>query len=155
MSGWLSINSLLEKKRGKTVDVGGLVEISGTGARLYMTSKLPVGTVIPLVIQTRKGQILKVPLKLVWMKKDEMGNVSTFDARIRLMQELIRNDIKVEGITYGYLYGGTFLPESDPEGIRLIERHMDDQRNPGRETYSQMQAPDVSLDVRSFNTTDR
>jgi len=154
MSGWLSISSLLEKKRGKPVDAGGLVEISGTGARLYMTNKLPVGTVVPLIIQTHKGKVLGVPLKIVWVKKDEMGNVETFDARIKLMQELIRNDIKVEGITYGYLYGGSFLKEADPEGIRLIERYLNEQRTPGRESYSALRVPDVSLDVRTFSNSD-
>ena len=119
-----------------------------------MTNKLPVGAVVPLIIQTHKGIVLHVPLKIVWVKKDELGNVETFDARIKLMQELIRNDIKVAGITYGYLYGGSFLKEADPEGIRLIEKYLNEQRNPGRETYSRLVVPDVSLDVRTFSKSD-
>ena len=82
MSGWLSISRLLEQKRGKPTEFGGLVEISGSGARLYMTNKIVIGTVVPLIIQTQKGKVLNVPLKILWVKKDEIGNVETFDARI-------------------------------------------------------------------------
>ena len=136
------------------MDFGGLVEISGTGARLYLTNKLALGSVVPLIIQTNRGKILNVPLKIVWVKKDEVGNIETFDARIKLMQELIRNEVKVEGITYGYLYGGAFQKEADPDGIRLIEKYLNEQRTPGHETYSTLKVPDVSIDVRSFNKSD-
>jgi hypothetical protein len=154
MSGWLSITRLLEKKRGKPTEFGGLVEISETGARLYLTNKLAVGTVVPMVIQSPKGKMLNVPLKILWVKKDEIGNVETFDARIKLMQELIRNDVKVDGITYGYLYGGTFLNEAEPEGIRIIERYLNEQRDPGHETYTKLEVPDLIVEPRSFNRSD-
>ena len=154
MSGWISISKLLAKKRGKPTEFGGLIDISGSGARLYVTSKLPIGSILPLIIQNQKGVPQSVPLKIVWAKKDEMGNVETFDARIRLMQELIRNDVKVEGVAYGYLYGGSFQPEASVEGIRLIERYLNEQRTFGHETYSPMEVPDVSMNVRSFRGPD-
>ena len=69
------------------------------------------------------------------------------------MLELIRNDIKVARITYGYLYGGSFLDEAEPEGIRLIERYLSEQRDPGHETYTRLELPDVSLNVRPIGNT--
>jgi len=130
--------------------VGGLVEISGTGARLYMTRQFKPGDVVPLVVHTQKGKALPLPVRVVWVKRDEPGNVEMFEARMRYLQEMIARKVKVKGMPYGLLYGVRFEKGADPEAVKTTQRALDLQREAGREPAVHVHIPDTSAPPMPF-----
>jgi len=150
MGGWLSISTMLEGRKGRAPEAGGLIEVSGTGARIYMTRQMKPGERIPLVLHTQKGKVLSIPVKVMWGRKDEPGNSENLEVRIQYLRELLRLKVKVKGMPYGYVYGVRFEKEADATGIRLIQKALSEQRTPGRESSFAIRVPDVSPDLESL-----
>ena len=115
---------------------GGLVEISNSGARLYLDRQYSPGDRIPLGLRVageRTSSLLRLPCRVAWTRRDEPGNVEAFDARMKFLPECARRGIKPEAARYGWLCGVEFEKDVDPEAIRMIDAILEQQGDkPGR-----------------------
>ena len=124
ISGWIPVTG---GRSGGKLFLGGLVDVSRNGARLYLSWNHPVGAYVPLVMTIRGvDKPVTLPSRVVWTKRDEVGVMEAFEARIHLMRELVAAGEK--GIVYGWLHGVRFEPGARPEAVRLIQRHLEEQK---------------------------
>jgi hypothetical protein len=132
IAGWITIAS---ERRGKEAPLlGGLVDISRTGARLYLGWETAVGDQIPLALKVPGNrEIIKMPCRVVWVRKDEPGSLSSFEARLKLMRDLARLGYPPKGMVYGWMCGVRFTPGVATPIIRVIQKHLEEEsdRRPG------------------------
>lgn len=109
--------------------LGGLVDISKTGARVYLSWKCEPGQKIPLVLRVPgEERVMPFVLKVVWCRQDEPGNAATLSARLNLMRDMVRQGRQKKGMFFGYLCGAKFEPGTALADIRWVQRHFDEER---------------------------
>ncbi len=131
ISGWIGISWVSKGKQEPWV--GGLVNISKSGARLYLNWRCEEGNRIPLAIRLKDGEVVEMPARVVWVQKDEPGKMEAFDARINLLQEILRRGGEVKGVPYGFLHGVKFDANIKQGAVRMIQQHLEKQREDRRE----------------------
>ncbi len=128
ITGWIPIRYSITGESGLPRK-GGLVEISRAGAKLYLTGKFRPGDRISLVLRM-PGEPKGLPflMRVVWVRQDEPGRVEAFEARLKFLQDMVREGGQAKGMTYGYLVGVKFEPGMNPEHIRVAQRYFDRER---------------------------
>ena len=132
IAGWVLISGGM--RTGGTPQLGGLVDISRTGARIYTGWKVAVGDVIPLALRIPGNHgVVRMPGKVVWVRKDESGRLDSFEARLKLMRDLARIGHPPKGMVFGWMCGVRFLPGVPLKIVRLIQMHLEAEsdRRPG------------------------
>lgn len=146
ITGWIPVSG---GKSGGKVFLGGLVDVSRTGARIYLSWNYPVGAFVPLAMTIRDvPRPVNLPARVVWVKKDEDGVVEAFESRIHLMRDLVRAGQK--GLVYGWLHGLRFEGGVRPEAVRLIQKHLEEQKpDAPKQAFIQM-TPDYRISAPGF-----
>lgn len=127
--GWIPVEGRIGDGRDGRF-YGGLLEISNSGARLYLNQPCKTGDRIPLGLRIageRTSTLLKLPCKVVWAHRDEPGNVDAFDSRMKFLHECARRGLKAEAGIYGWLCGVEFEKDVDPEAIRMVDTILEEQ----------------------------
>jgi hypothetical protein len=126
--------------------MGGLVDISSTGARLYLSWKFDVGGTIPLVLRVPDTtDIYQMPCRVVWVRKDEPGNVDAFDPRLHLMHDMVHRGYRPRGMFFGYLYGVRFETSVAKATIRVIQKHLAEETDRHQQGAPISARPSVSI----------
>ncbi len=126
IAGWIPIGG---KKvvAGQVPELGGLIDISRTGARLYLSWRIKVGDRLPLGLRVPgESAPHPFPCRVVWVKPDRAGLTEAFEARVQLLQELLHAGFKATSFVYGSLCGVKWEPEVSHEAIRTIQKHFED-----------------------------
>jgi len=146
ITGWIPISG---GKSGGKVFLGGLVDVSRTGARIYLSWNYPVGAYVPLAMNIRgEPRPISLPARVVWVKKDEDGVVEAIESRIHLMRDLVHAGQK--GLVYGWLHGVRFEGGVRPEAVRLIQKHLEEQKpDAPKQAFIQM-TPDYRISAPGF-----
>ena len=121
ISGWIPIvfNNRL----------GGLVDISRTGAKVYLSWKCEVGQRIPLVLRVPgESRVMPFTLKVVWCRTDEPGNSATLPARLSLMRDMVQQGKQKKGMFFGYLCGAKFESGTALKDIRWVQRYFENEK---------------------------
>ena len=132
IAGWIPVRGA--KIPGEPPRLGGLVDISLTGARLYLGWKYNAGDIVPLALNVPgTTQIHNMTSRVMWVRKDETGSLSSFEARLMLMRDLARTGNPPQKMVFGWMYGVRFVPAITPSVIRVIQKHLEtaSDRRPG------------------------
>ncbi|MEK7475701.1 MAG: PilZ domain-containing protein [Candidatus Coatesbacteria bacterium] len=127
IKGWIAVAGPGARDKDRRF-LGGLIELSKTGARLYLTWKPRIGDHLSFGLRipgSPKPQ--RMPLKVVRVTADEPGRMDTFEARLQLLREMVQWGIPSKGMTYGFAVGARWEAGASPEGIRFIQRHFEDE----------------------------
>ena len=127
ISGWVQIAG---RKRPVNFmpEIGGMVDVSRTGAKLYLSWKVTVGDIIPLVLKLpQTGGNAPMPGRVIRVIKDAPGNMDNFEARMKLLSDMVRNGLSKGGIYYGYAAGIRWDPTVSKECIRAIQMHFEEE----------------------------
>lgn len=111
---------------------------------MYLDRSYDPGDRIPLGLRVageRTSSLLKLPCKVIWAHRDEAGDVSAFEARMRFLQESARRGLRPEGALYGWLCGVEFEKDVDPEAIRRIDAILEEQGDKSGFRGSKMNRP--------------
>lgn len=126
--GWIPVN--LGPGPDKAPRLGGLVELSRTGGRFYLSWPVRPGDRIPLVLRAPgKSEPYRMACKVVWTRKDAAGTAGMLEHRMALLKELIRKKAAPRGLFYGWLAGARFEPDVSAEGIRVAQRYLEAERD--------------------------
>jgi len=108
--------------------LGGLTEVSKSGARLYLTWKPGVGDHFSFALRIPGAQRPhRMPLRVVRVTPDEPGRMDTFEARLQLLREMVQWGIPAKGMTYGFSVGARWESGASVEGIRFLQRHFEEE----------------------------
>jgi hypothetical protein len=125
IAGWVPVAWSAAKAGGRPL-VGGLTDLSRTGARLYLTWNVSVGEVLSLGLRLPQRKTpLRMPCRIVWVKQDKPGSVEHFEARLHLLRELVRLGYAARGMTYGWAAGARWEPGVDQAGIRELQQRFE------------------------------
>jgi len=142
IAGWIPVRGA--NKPGELPRLGGLVDISRTGARLYLGWRYSAGDLVPLALNVPgTRQVYQMPARIVWVRKDETGSLSSFEARLKLMRDLARTGNAPQKMVFGWMYGVRFVPAIAPGIIQVIQKHLEEKsdRRPGGAALT-MQPPE-------------
>lgn len=128
IAGWVPIAGR-KTPPGVMPELGGLVDVSKTGARIYLSWKVRPGDVLPLSLRLPDaGGVVRMPARVVWAKKDEAGNLETFEARLKLLRELVHAGWRERGgMAYGHACGVRWEAGVPIDAIRAIQRHFEEE----------------------------
>lgn len=126
ISGWVPIAGR-KTAAGVMPELGGLVDLSKTGAKLYLSWRVKVGDLLPLSLKLPSGEAVRMPGKVVWARRDEPGNMETFEARLKLLRELVHAGWRDRGMVYGTACGIVWDAVVPVASIRAIQHHFEDE----------------------------
>lgn len=126
IAGWIPIAGR-KPGPGQRPELGGLVDVSRTGARLYLSWKAKVGDLIPLKLRIPgKSEPVDFPCRVMWVRPDRAGLVEAFESRMMLLREYVHLGFSSQGWVYGSLYGVRWDAAVDHEAVRTIQKHFED-----------------------------
>jgi len=67
-------------------------------------------------------------LRVIWCRQDEPGTPATFQARLNLMRDMVRQGRQKKGMFYGYLCGAKFEAGTALGDIRWVQRYFDGEK---------------------------
>jgi hypothetical protein len=112
---------------GRLPDLGGLVDVSRTGAKLYVSWKVKIGDMIPLMLSIPDVKTpVDFPSRVVWVRPDRPGLTEAFEARLQLLREYVHLGHAKHDWVYGFLCGVVWDAGVDRTAIRVIQRHFED-----------------------------
>lgn len=127
IQGWIPVAGPGARDKDKRF-LGGLTELSKTGARLYLTWKPRVGDHLAFALRMPgASRPHRMPLRVVRVTVDEPGRMDTFEARLQLLREMVQWGITTKGMTYGYSVGARWEAGVSEDGIRFLQRHFEDE----------------------------
>jgi len=127
IAGWIPIAGRAPAP-GQRPDLGGLVDVSRTGAKLYLSWKVKAGDLIPLKLKIPDAPApVDFPCKVVWVRPDRAGLLEAFESRMQLLREYVHLGFSKQGWVYGSLCGVRWEASVDREAIRVIQRHFEDE----------------------------
>lgn len=127
ISGWVQITGR-KTPPGDTPQLGGVVDVSRTGAKVYLSWKVKEGDLLPLALTMPDGGGREsMPAKVVRVSKDQPGNMENFEARLRLLKDLVHAGSSKGGMFYGYACGVKWEPSTPKECIRAIQKHFEEE----------------------------
>lgn len=128
ISGWIPITGA-PAGAGGAPNLGGLTDVSRTGARLYVSWPVQPGQTIRLAVgeATRGGSPrTTLALRAVWVRRDQPGDIEALESRLKVMRALIEAGVRGPGTTYGYLVGARFEPGVNERLIRAIQKYFEE-----------------------------
>ena len=126
ISGWVQITGR-KTPSGELPQMGGVVDVSRTGAKVYLSWKVKEGDVLPLALTMAGGARVSMPGKVVRVVKDAPGNMDNFEARLKIMKDLIHAGYTKGGMFYGYACGVRWEAGVAHECIRAIQKHFEEE----------------------------
>jgi len=127
IQGWIPVAGPGARDKDRRF-LGGLTELSKTGARLYLTWKPRVGDRLSFALRIPgAARPHLMPLRVVRVTTDEPGRMDTFEARLQLMREMVQWKVAAKGMTYGYAVGARWEAGASLDGIRFLQRHFEDE----------------------------
>ncbi len=127
IAGWVPISGK-KKSAGEKPEIGGLVDVSRTGAKAYLSWEVAKGQILPLGLKLPEtGEIVHMPGKVVRVEKDKQGNMENFEARLRLLKDLVHSGHPEKGMTYGWACGIEWDKGVAKEWIRAIQHHFEEE----------------------------
>lgn len=127
ISGWVQIAGR-RRPANTPPEIGGMVDVSRTGAKLYLSWKVNVGEILPLVLKLPEaGGNAPMPGKVVRVVKDAPGNMENFEARLKLLKDMVHGGHSKGGIFYGWAAGIRWDASVAKESIRAIQRHFEEE----------------------------
>lgn len=127
ISGWIPVAGPATAG-GVPPNLGGLTDISRTGARLYLSWVVKPGEVLNLGLKgaERGSSRPGLRMRVVWVRQDRPGDVEALESRMRNMRAFIQAGAKGPGTTYGYLVGARFDANPNQPLIRAIQKHFEE-----------------------------
>jgi hypothetical protein len=127
IKGWIAVAGPGARDKDRRF-LGGLIELSKSGARLYLTWKPRIGDHLSFALRIPgASRPQRMPLRVVRVTVDEPGRMDTFEARLQLLREMVQWGIPSKGMTYGFAVGARWEAGASLEGIRFIQRHFEDE----------------------------
>jgi hypothetical protein len=127
IKGWIAVAGPGAKDKDRRF-LGGLIELSKSGARLYLTWKPRVGDHLSFALRVPgESRPHRMPLRVVRVSADEPGRMDTFEARLQLLREMVQWGVPSKGMTYGFAVGARWEAGASIDGIRFLQRHFEDE----------------------------
>src|SRR5690349_19266281 len=102
IAGWVPIAGR-KAAAGARPELGGLIDLAKSGARLYLSWRVKPGDVLPLALRLPDtGTVVRMPARVVWVKPDASGNLEFFEARLKLLRELVHAGVREKGMIFGF-----------------------------------------------------
>ena len=127
VSGWIPLEGPPAVPGGKP-SLGGMIDVSRTGARLYLGTRVRPGDFLPLVLRLPEEPLpIRFHGRVVWAIADDVSRVETFDARMKLLQEMVHRDHSAHAVPFGWLCGMRFDPDVDRIAIHRLQRAFEEE----------------------------